>query len=326
MALTPTRAAQANNKRDALAYRPRFALGFATALLGLAISALSTTTAQSGFDEGVVDYRIGNYKDAFKEWAQAAEQGDADAQYDLGCLYVRGEGVQQNRALAIEWFQRAANQDDLDAATWLFTATPQTDDSRKKFFSGKLKLSGKFHLTFVAQHSGGKAMRWTCNTDEKDGAAIESKIGVMFENGGMGLPQDDKQAAEFYRRASDRNFADAQTRLANLYVGGRGVERSDIEAARVFRRAAAQGDAVAQASLGAMYAKGSPGIPKDLVLAYVLVRHAADAGNQVALHFLPELTSLLAPPELLEGQRLVEKWKGSVAWPPEIAERLGPPG
>jgi uncharacterized protein len=61
------------------------------------------------------------------------------------------------------------------------------------------------------------------------------------------------------------------------------------------------------------------------VLAYVLISHAADMGKKLALRGLPEIRALLSPDQLLEGQRLAEKWKGNVAWPPEIAARLGPP-
>jgi TPR repeat protein len=324
MTSTPTRGT-AKNEYTAIERSRRFSFAFPIALLAIAISTFSASPALCGFDEGAADYRVGNYKDALREWSEAAERGDADAQYNLGCLYVRGEGVPQNRALAMELFQRANAQDELDAATWLLTRTPQTDDSRKRFFSGKLKLSGKFHITFVVQHSSGKTMRWPCATDEKDGARIEFNIGLMFDKGGMGLPQDDKQAADFYRQASDRNFAGAQTRLAYLYLEGRGVEERKIEAARLFRRAVAQGDADAQAFLGGLYSSGFPGIPKDLILAYVLLRHAADAGNEVALRHLPQLTSLLSADQLLEGQRLVEKWK-NVELPPEVAKRLEPPG
>ena len=39
-----------------------------------------------------------------------AEQGDAEAQFMLGTLYRNGDGVRQNDAQAIEWFQRAADQ------------------------------------------------------------------------------------------------------------------------------------------------------------------------------------------------------------------------
>ena len=102
----------------------------------------------------------------------------------------------------------------------------------------------------------------------------------MYETGSAGYPKDDRQAAEWYRRASDRNFADAQTKLAYLYAAGRGVEKSPIEAARLFRRAAEQGNAVAQDNLGAIYASGLFGHPQDLILAYVLVSHAARYGQQ----------------------------------------------
>ena len=40
----------------------------------------------------------------------AAEQGDANAQYNLGVYYYNGEGVDQNYAEAVKWFRLAAEQ------------------------------------------------------------------------------------------------------------------------------------------------------------------------------------------------------------------------
>lgn len=291
----------------------------------VALFALKSTAAVSGFDEGVVSYRTGDYAGAFKAWTEAARHGDVDAQYNLGCLYVRGEGVPQNRAWAVDWLQRAADQDDLDAATWLLFSNPVTEDRRKQFFSRRLKPTDRFRLTFVAQLSDGKIHRRPCSTDAKEGAQVEFDLGLKYETGSAGFPQDDGQAAQWYRRASERNFADAQTKLAYLYAAGRGVEKNQIEAARLFRKAAGQGNAVAQDNLGAIYASGSFGQTKDLILAYVLVSHAADMGNKRSLDDLPKIRSLLSPDQLLEGRRLAEQWKGNVPWPPEIAKRLGPP-
>ncbi len=284
-----------------------------------------STVAESGFDEGVASYRAGNYADAFKEWTAAAQQGDVDAQYNLGCLYVRGEGVPQNRAWAIDWLQRAADQDDLDAATWLLFSSPLTEERRKQYFARRLRPTDRFRLTFVVRLSDGKIHQRPCSTDEKDGAAIEFDLGLHYDTGSAGFPKDDRQAAEWYRRASERDFAPAQTKLAYLYAAGRGVEKSQIEAARLFRRAAEQGNAVAQDNLGSMYASGSFGHKQDLVLAYVLFSHAADMGSKLSVSDLPKIKALLSPDQLSEGQRLAEKWKGNVPWPAEIAERLGPP-
>jgi uncharacterized protein len=291
----------------------------------LAILILSSNAALSGFDDGTADYRVGNYEDAFKEWSDAAHQGDVDAQYNLGCLYVRGEGISQDKTLAADWLQRAADHGDLDAATWLLFSNTLTEDLRKKYFSMRLKPTNRFRLTFVTQLDNGQLHRRPCSTDAKNGAQIEFSLGQMYEMGTPGFPQDDRQAAEWYRRASERNFADAQTKLAFLYATGRGVEKDETEAVRLFRKAVEQGDAVAQHSLGIMYASGSFGYTKDLVLAYVLVSHVADGGNELATRDLQKIKGLLSPDQLMEGQQLAGKWQSSVRWLPELAERMGPP-
>ena len=39
-----------------------------------------------------------------------AEQGNAEAQYDLGSMYANGQGVQQDYAEAVKWYSKAADQ------------------------------------------------------------------------------------------------------------------------------------------------------------------------------------------------------------------------
>jgi TPR repeat protein len=294
--------------------------------LAVVLLAGSSTVAVSGFDEGVANYQAGNYEGAFKEWSVSAEQGDTDAQYNLGCLFLRGEGVQHDPVRAREWFRKAADQDEPDSISWLFTrqaeAGQQTEADRKSYFSRKLKPSGRFHIKFVAQLANGNVMSWFCSTDEKDGADTQFKIALMYEKGKMGLPQDDKQAVEWYRWAAERDFAAAQSRLAYKYGAGQGVTRDQVEAVKLFHRAAKQGDPVALANLGAMYENGSFGHAQDLVLAFVLLSHAADAGNKLSISPLAELKAHLSPAQLLEGRRLAEKWKANVPLPTEIAERL----
>lgn len=50
----------------------------------------------------------------FRENLQAAEQGDADAQYNLSVMYYNGQGVRQDRALAQEWYGKACQNRDQD--------------------------------------------------------------------------------------------------------------------------------------------------------------------------------------------------------------------
>lgn len=48
-------------------------------------------------------------------WQKAAAQGDANAQYNLGAMYANGEGVLQDSVKAVEWWQKAAAQGHADA-------------------------------------------------------------------------------------------------------------------------------------------------------------------------------------------------------------------
>ena len=57
---------------------------------------------------------------AAAEWMQkAAEQGMADAQYLLGVIYAEGLGVTMNDAKARLWLQRAIDQGQADAAQFM---------------------------------------------------------------------------------------------------------------------------------------------------------------------------------------------------------------
>ena len=50
------------------------------------------------------------------EWsARAAEQGFAEAQYELGECYYYGNGIDENETEAVKWYQKAAEQGDTDA-------------------------------------------------------------------------------------------------------------------------------------------------------------------------------------------------------------------
>ena len=54
-------------------------------------------------------------KEKFAEIIQAAESGDAKAQFRLGVMYAKGEGVPMDAAKSLEWHQKAAEQGDADA-------------------------------------------------------------------------------------------------------------------------------------------------------------------------------------------------------------------
>ena len=45
----------------------------------------------------------------------AAQKGDAEAQYRLGTMHLRGQGIEKNEEQAVVWFQKAAEQGNVNA-------------------------------------------------------------------------------------------------------------------------------------------------------------------------------------------------------------------
>jgi TPR repeat protein len=60
-------------------------------------------------------YLHGDHSKTAKELRYLAEHGDVRAQYDLGVLYDRGEGVPQDNHEAMNWYHRAAEQGEARA-------------------------------------------------------------------------------------------------------------------------------------------------------------------------------------------------------------------
>lgn len=80
-------------------------------LLGLLLFVLlSVPAGAQDFDDGMAAYRGGDFQRALREWRPLAEQGHAEAQRNLGVMYLNGQGVPQDYTATANWFQLAAEQ------------------------------------------------------------------------------------------------------------------------------------------------------------------------------------------------------------------------
>ena len=64
---------------------------------------------------GLVSQGTANAQTPLPEIRQRADKGDADARYNLGIMYRRGEGVPQDDAEAVAWYRKAADQGNANA-------------------------------------------------------------------------------------------------------------------------------------------------------------------------------------------------------------------
>jgi TPR repeat protein len=87
-------------------------------LIWLAAPALAQTPPRDdaiAFERGLEAYFAGDPQSSWFFWLGPAERGFVDAQFALGNLYLRGEGVPADPALAFRWFERAAERGHAEA-------------------------------------------------------------------------------------------------------------------------------------------------------------------------------------------------------------------
>ena len=83
---------------------------FFAALFAIIIAFAGVVAHAADFQKGLDAAKAGDYATALKEWQPLAEQGDADAQFNLGIMYANGEGVPKDDVEAARWWRLAAEQ------------------------------------------------------------------------------------------------------------------------------------------------------------------------------------------------------------------------
>lgn len=208
------------------------------------------------FDGGNASQERGNAVSPYRDIKALAEHGDAAAQYKLGDMYLRGEGVPKDYGEAEKWYRQAAEQGNADAQHNLATMYRKGDGVLQDY---------------------AEAIRWYRKAAEQGLASSQYNLGWMYSNG-VGVAKDEAEAIKWYRKAAEQGDTDAQCSLGVAYTTGQGVPQNDAEAIRWFHKAAERGNATAQHNLEVMNSKDQ-GVLKGVAEAMKWQHKAADQGN-----------------------------------------------
>ncbi len=189
-----------------------------------------------------------------------AEDGNADAQVELGTKYYKGLGVEKNYNLAFDWCRRAAEQEHLRALNAL----------------GVMYKNG-----FGVDKNEKEAIDWFRKAAEQNYAAAQNNLGIMYEHG-FGIKQNHYDAFGWYHKAAEQDHAAAQFKLGWMYDFGIGVEQDDTEAIFWYEKSAKHesdsSSVYAKFNLGLMYLDGQ-GVDKNYTKAQELFSQAAKSTN-----------------------------------------------
>jgi len=137
-------------------------------------------------------------------------------------------------------------------------------------------------------------------------AHAQYELGFMYDRG-LGVRQDYREAASWYRKAAEQGNASAQFHIGQMCDTGNGVQQDYQEAASWYLKAAEQGEALAQLYLGFLFEHGQ-GVPVDMMQAYKWYSLAAVAGNELAPQSKKIAEAKMTQKEIKEAQALADEW------------------
>ena len=173
----------------------------AAILLGLMLP------VQADYESGVKAYMSGDYETALGEFARAADSGDRNAQYNVGLMHLKGQGVAVNDPEAVRWFRKAAGLGQVEAQTFL----------------GALYADGRG----VAQDYE-QAAYWLAMAAEAGQGAAQCFLGQLYVDG-LGVEEDPVEAYAWLSVSEVNGYPEAAGLLKQVAAS---MSTSDIERAR----------------------------------------------------------------------------------------------
>ena len=247
-------------------------------------------------------YDAKDYAKALKYYQYAAEKNDNHAQFRLGVMYDKGNGVTQNYAEAMKWYLKAANQGSLaaqyntgvmydkghgvkqdysEANKWYQKAAEQGDTS------AQYNLGVNFYIGNGVTQNYTEALNWWLKAAKSGDADSQNNVGVMYKNG-QGVKQDYSEALKWYLKAANQGNETAQNDIGVMYEKGQGVEQNYSEALKWYTKASEQGYEYALYNLGLMYANGTGMKSQNIAEALNCFYKAAQKGHEKAKAKLEE--------------------------------------
>lgn len=188
----------------------------------------------------------GMWEALFSDRLEHAKAGAAEAQYEVGIMYLKGQGVAQDRRQALEWLQAASEGGYQRASSKLDRIREQEE---------------KFEQLLGSAQAGDPGARY--------------EVAMMYLKG-RGVETSGREARAWLQRAVDDGDTRATTRLGILNYKGESGEVDYPRALSLLTRVSDQ-SILAQYYLGEMYATGS-GVAQDYQTAIDWYTRAADGG------------------------------------------------
>jgi len=174
----------------------------------LLLLVLTCQVAYADFKAGMAAAQAGDFTTAYEQWLPLAEQGDVDAQFNVGLLHSKQLVPQASPVQAVKWYLLAANNNHIHA---------------------QFNLGIKYDKGIGVEQNATEAFRWYFKAANNGHPQAQLNVANMYRDG-RGVEYDNEKAATWYQASSINNVPQAQANLALLLHLGTGIEKDIIMA------------------------------------------------------------------------------------------------
>jgi TPR repeat protein len=210
-----------------------------------------------------------------EKYRQAAEQGNAQAQYDLGMAYHNGTGVPKDDIEARKWWLKATEQRYSPAwsilchysVTERLSTPPNVDYPMITDFIAPVDVNmwRKWCSVSRPEENYSEYIPKLYSRAEQGDIIAQRNMGLAYQMGGFfAALNDSAKALPWFQLAADGGDAVSQRYLGIIYMRGQPPSFTPdyTNALKYFQKAAAQNDALSETYIGKIYSDGTSDTPK----------------------------------------------------------------
>jgi len=246
-----------------------------------------SSDATDYYNRGLLLQRMGNFKDAAKEYERAARSRHAMAQASLAYLFETGQGVNRDLMKALELYQLAAQQ----------------GHSVAQYNLGRIHQNGLKHLNQVITPNPAMAEQFLRRAAAQGVVAALHQLGILYYSqggrvnpaalkpeqlklwdknaDGRVMPEENRlyqDAHDHFLLAARQGYGPSLHALGVMYLQGHGVKADSARAAHWLEQAVKHEQPDSYYNLAQLHENGL-GVPPNLPRAFMLYRKAARMGH-----------------------------------------------
>ncbi|KAF9901214.1 hypothetical protein EC991_006413 [Linnemannia zychae] len=207
----------------------------------------------------------------------SASQGDINAQVALGDRYRKGDGVNQDYQEAMDWYLKAAEQNNSQAQFMIGVLYFQ-HNGFEQFLHLNQGDGDSVRADSTIPKDNAKALEWFLKAAHQ--GLADAQFGVAITMQGMNPSPDPETIAtvlDWYRKAANQNHGLAQAFLGGFYMKGLGVLKDESQALEWCLKAVGRSGGFVEYLLGDWH-YGGYGVPQDKLIAFEWFLKSAEQG------------------------------------------------